>query len=813
MSKKIKKMACIVTMGMVLSTVSYNFVSAQSSTTISSATPGDKSEQDKNESVLKAVIDDENNNNQFITRNVGSKIKFTIDNKWDNYKIYLDDKLLNESKDTNTFYWQEDKPGIYEIKLVGENLEDNTFETRDIKVNLLEKDVEAPKIRHINIYNSLDKKTECVVNATGEGVKYKFQVRMFQTPVGDSNGVMPIYPYENISEFTTSNNVEWSQIMPMPEAGMAVHYTIKVIAENEYGYDSKEYDFSPEPANNVSVKDLKTAINEEIVEGDSLQFNTNDSLEFKGESGYINYELYVNNELIDKDYRSNYLNWKPDKAGEYDVKVVGYGDPDKDGKVDRAEKKINITIADKQDKAPTIKNISLSSTEKDDKRQINCLINADGENNEYKIEALSEDKIELPTGYWADEFKKYELIKDFSNENSASWDDGIVKENNKIEDDKIFNYIRKLKVTVKNDYGYDTIILNYNKDFEYNKPIEVEKDLDVSVDEEILKDNCGITKNVNSNIRIMGEKGYVYYDLYVDDKLVDSAERENRLEWKADEIGNHNVKVVAYVEKDDINKVSKTFKVNVIKKDEKAPKIKEVKLNSKKTYDNKRDINCDISASGENNKYKFEILSKDKPITCTGYWAEDFDRYQLINYFSENNIASWQDTILDVGKYESISENDMIECIRKVKITVKNEYGYDSILLDYNDDFDLKLVDSEDDKATTTPKEDDKATTTPNKDNGTITPNDDNKKGTNTPSDDDKIGSHDGKEEDNKGDGAKNQDGKVTDNEDKTEGTSSDKEKNDKEQQSPTGDASSLARIIGISILGVSQALLLKKKK
>ena len=85
MSKKIKKMACIVTMGMVLSTVSYNFVSAQSSTTISSATPGDKSEQDKNESVLKAVIDDENNNNQFITRNVGSKIKFTIDNKWDKY--------------------------------------------------------------------------------------------------------------------------------------------------------------------------------------------------------------------------------------------------------------------------------------------------------------------------------------------------------------------------------------------------------------------------------------------------------------------------------------------------------------------------------------------------------------------------------------------------------------------------------------------------------------------------------------------------------------------------------------------------------
>lgn len=808
MNKTIKRIVCVVTMGMILSTVGYNFVSAESSTTISSGTPSGQSQEEENESDLISAIDDEINNSKSIVRNLGSKIKFTIDNKWDNYKIYLDDKLLEERKDTNTFYWEANELGTYEIKLVGENSKDGTSQIRKIVVKVVEKDAQAPQIKNINIYNSLDKNMECAVDARGENIKYKYQVKMYQVPIDGGKDIRPIYSYKDISGFIENNNIEWNQIKCFPEEGMVNGYTIKVIAQNEYGYDCKEYNFSPEPANNMDVADLKTAINEEIIEGDSLQFNTNDSLEFKGERGYINYELYVNGKLIDKDFRRNYLDWKPDKAGEYEVRVVGYDN--ENGKVYRAEKKINITIANKHDKAPTIKNISLSSTEKDNKRQINCLVNADGENNQYKVETLTVAKSNLPTGYWADEFTPYKVIKEFSNENSADWNEDVIKENNqesKYHEEGEIEYFKSVKITVKNEYGYDSIILNYNKDFEYNNTIEVEKDLDVSVDEEILKDDSQITKNVDSNIRIMGEKGYIYYDLYVDDKLVDSVYRKNRLEWKADEVGEHNVKVVAYDEKDDTNKVSKTFKVNVIKKDEKVPKIKEVKLNSKTTYDNKRDINCDISASGENNKYKFEILSKDKVITDTGYWAEDFDEYELINDFSENNIANWQDTILDVGKYKTISKDNMTEYIRKVKITVKNEYGYDSVVLDYNDDLNLKLYDDED-KGTTTPKGDE--------DKGTDTPKENDNKGTDTPNGEYKGTSTPNNEGDNSVDDLNGENNKTTqtpNNEDKIEQNDSNKGKDDKEPNSHTGDVSSIARFVGISILGLSQALLLKKRK
>ena len=822
MNKTIKKIACVTTMGMILSTAAYSFVNAESVTRVSGVLAGDKSLQDENITVLKSVIDDEVNSNQSIVRNVGSKIKFTIDNKWDNYKIYLNDELLDESKDTNTFYWQADELGTYEIKLVGENSNDNTSETRKIEVKVVQKDNQAPEIRNINIYNSLDDKTECVVNAKGQNVKYKYQVRIFESPIDGTAGIMPIYSYNTVSDFIESNNVEWSQMMPFPEEGMSTGYTIKVTAENEYGYDTKEYDFSPEPANNKKVESLQTSINEEMVENDNLTFNTNSYLQFKGESGLINYELYVNGKLIDKDYRSNYLDWTPDKAGKYDVKVVAYDDPDDNGHILRAEKEMNITITDKDEKAPTIKNVSLSSTEQDDQRKINCSINADGENNEYKVETLTEIRTNIPTGYWADAFTPYTLTKDFSDVNTANWDEEAIKENNdeyRPGEENEVEYIKSVKITVKNEYGYDSIILNYNKDFEYEKPVEVKNDLDVTVDEEMLKDDSEFTKNIGQNIRIKGDAGYIYYDLYVDDKLVSSNFRINKLEWTPEEVGEHSVKVVAYQEKDDTEKVTREFKINVINKDEKAPTINEVKINSNVTNDNMREINCSVISSGEENKTKVEILSKNKPITDTGYWAEEFDKYQLINDFSDNNSFSWKDIIPDVGDNKFISKDNMTNYVRKVKITVKNDYGYDSIILDYNDDVDLKTAD--DNKGTTTPSGDENKTTdTPNindnkgtgtpdvEDNkGTGTPDVEDNKGTNTPNSNGQAGNEQG---DNKGDNLKDQDDKteqIPDSDDKVQDSLEDNKNSD------TADGSSIARIIGISILGLSQALLLKKKK
>ncbi|MDD5793778.1 MAG: hypothetical protein PUD42_03260 [Clostridiales bacterium] len=478
MNKTIKRVICIATMGMILSTTGYNIVNASSIFSKSNVTL----QEDNKISNLKVSVNDDLNYDSNIKVNVGAKIKFTVDNKWDNYKIYVNDNLLEESSDTNVFYWNPEEEGAYKVKLVGENSNDDTFEEKDIYFEALEKDYRAPKIRNIDIFSKANFDLECVANTSGDNVKYKFQVREFQVAKDGDNEITPLYCYHNISDFIDNNNITWNQMRVLPEEGMVVGYSIKVIAENEYGYDSKEYNFSAEPANNKKIQDLKTSINEEIVDSNNLQFNTNSSLEFKGERGYIYYELYVNDKLIDMEYRSNYLNWKPDKAGDYNVKVVGYNSNGEPEGAARAEKNMHITISDKDEKAPKIKKVSLNSTDENSVRNINCAIEAYGENNEYKIEALSLEKSNAPSGYWADEFTPYKLVRDFSKESTLSWSE----ESNIINKDDEryieFEYIKKLKITVKNEYGYDSVIFNYNDDsgFEYqeddNKPETTPKD-------------------------------------------------------------------------------------------------------------------------------------------------------------------------------------------------------------------------------------------------------------------------------------------------------------------------------------------------
>lgn len=478
MNKTIKRVICIATMGMILSTTGYNIVNASSIFSKSNVTL----QEDNKISNLKVSVNDDLNYDSTIKVNVALKIKFTVDNKWDNYKIYVNDNLLEESSDTNVFYWNPEEEGAYKVKLVGENSNDDTFEEKDIYFEALEKDYRAPKIRNIDIFSKGNFDLECVANTSGDNVKYKFQVREFQVAKDGDNEITPLYCYHSISDFIDNNNITWNQMRVLPEEGMVVGYSIKVIAENEYGYDSKEYNFSAEPANNKKIQDLKTSINEEIVDSNNLQFNTNSSLEFKGERGYIYYELYVNDKLIDMEYRSNYLNWKPDKAGDYNVKVVGYNSNGEPEGAARAEKNMHITISDKDEKAPKIKKVSLNSTDENSIRNINCVIEAYGENNEYKIEALSLEKSNAPSGYWADEFTPYKLVRDFSKESTLSWSE----ESNIINKDDEryieFEYIKKLKITVKNEYGYDSVIFNYNDDsgFEYqeddNKPETTPKD-------------------------------------------------------------------------------------------------------------------------------------------------------------------------------------------------------------------------------------------------------------------------------------------------------------------------------------------------
>ena len=72
-------------MGMILSTTGYNIVNASSIFSKSNVTL----QEDNKISNLKVSVNDDLNYDSNIKVNVGAKIKFTVDNKWDNYKIYI----------------------------------------------------------------------------------------------------------------------------------------------------------------------------------------------------------------------------------------------------------------------------------------------------------------------------------------------------------------------------------------------------------------------------------------------------------------------------------------------------------------------------------------------------------------------------------------------------------------------------------------------------------------------------------------------------------------------------------------------------
>ena len=531
---------------------------------------------------------------------------------------------------------------------------------------------------------------------------------VYNCKVSDEVNINPtgfIYEGDKINYYVNDEKVQSSDNNYTFKPIKAGKYTIKLegICANEN--ESKEkYGIDNTMTITVNVtNNLKVAVDNKVLDDDQheIKCNTNQKLYFVGETDYINYNLYVNDKLVDSRERNNELYYAFENKGIYSVKIEGISD---DGI--KATKEFNVVVEDISKDAPKIESINYSNFV-GELNNINVDVVCKGNDVKYTYEFLREyDVMNMCTGYWCTDFNNYEMILDSSDKNGVEFTSPIDNNNNPKENGTVYRY--KLKVTAKNDNGYDVHVINLdlNKNI-VNKKEEFKHEnnyLDVAVNNKVLGSDVDVINcNTNQNMYFVGETGSISYYLYINDKLVDKKFRNNEFNYTFTTPGEYNVKIVTDEScngcnedgvpsnKDDLK--SRSFKVIVKDKDEKAPTIKEVKISNSVT--DKNNVDLSVDCTGDNVKYTYEFLKKVVNNLPTGYWCKDFINFDVLSdNDSKNNLTF---TVDKFNKEDYLIEKDQsfeCDCYYTLKITATNEYGYDVQVfnIDLNENYEGKKI-------------------------------------------------------------------------------------------------------------------------
>lgn len=335
-----------------------------------------------------------------------------------------------------------------------------------------------------------------------------------------------IYEGDKINYYVNDEKVESSDNNYTFKPTKAGTYKIKLEGISAKENESKEkYGIDNTMTITVNVEEsdtniLKVAVNNKLLDNDQnvITCNTNQDMYFVGETGSISYYLYINDELVDKKYRNNEFNYTFTKPGEYNVKIVS--DESCNGDIEDGvpssidnliSKSFKIVVKDKDAKAPTIKDVTISNTVTD-KNNVELNVNCSGNDVKYTYEILRTIISNAPTGYWAIDFETYDTLSENNIDNHFEFvEKKFDKEYYEYDDIKELkcDCKYKLKITASNSYGYDVNIIDLDLNEDYKDKLIVfttTADNDENNDSEIKDNDENNNSDNNQNEDDQNEK-------------------------------------------------------------------------------------------------------------------------------------------------------------------------------------------------------------------------------------------------------------------------------------------------------------------
>lgn len=316
---------------------------------------------------------------------------------------------------------------------------------------------------------------------------------VYNCKVSDEVSINPtgfIYEGDKINYYVNDEKVESSDNNYTFKPTKAGTYKIKLEGISAKENESKEkYGIDNTMTITVNVEEsdtniLKVAVNNKLLDNDQnvITCNTNQDMYFVGEKGSISYYLYINDELVDKKYRNNEFNYTFTKPGEYNVKIVSDESCNSDiedgvpSSTDNLISKLfKIVVKDKDAKAPTIKDVTISNTVTD-KNNVELNVNCSGNDVKYTYEILRTIISNAPTGYWAIDFETYDTLSENNIDNHFEFvEKKFDKEYYEYDDIKELkcDCKYKLKITASNSYGYDVNIIDFDLNEDYKDKLIV----------------------------------------------------------------------------------------------------------------------------------------------------------------------------------------------------------------------------------------------------------------------------------------------------------------------------------------------------
>ena len=248
MNKSLKKILCLISLTVVMGTTVK--VNAIESNTVNEVITEEESQ------TIKVAFDEEiiEDSTEEIIKYVGDTIEVKGDDRFISYKLYADDELVAEEYRYNILTWIPKKTGEFTMRLEALNQYTQTKGEKQFKVKVINKDKRAPIIEKVDIIKNIDndEKNLCAnIKASGEGnITYKYE--LIKYTMNDYPTGLWIYPFRDIQllqDVSSNNSCKWYEVPKAPiydRDGYRSEYTVyilKVLAENEYGYDLKNIEF------------------------------------------------------------------------------------------------------------------------------------------------------------------------------------------------------------------------------------------------------------------------------------------------------------------------------------------------------------------------------------------------------------------------------------------------------------------------------------------------------------------------------------------------------------------------------------------
>lgn len=505
MSKTIKKLICLMAIG----GFTFSMVSSVDALEISKNSLDDAGQVEDCIAPpgLSLKIDDKifyENDGVQLDKCVGEDIKIHATGLgFSNYKFLVNGQVEQERSENGDFVFKPEKEGQYKIQIQGSLDDGSVIYTTGITINaanLVEDKLKLPSIYGIkeNEITSEDGKKQIeftTETSGGQDLIYQYYI----TPCYDDVIGERLETYLIEKEYSEDNKFVWEPKDEQRDYGK-YEVCVRVTTKNNNGFvEYNTVKFFNEKYNKID----EVAVDGVLLDDSETEITKylGDNISFTAYNGPANYGFYVDGKQEDRTMYYNSFDLKPEKVGVYNVQLETIGE-----NKEKALKNIKVNVVEKDKRAPEISTVDIIGAVKNQNSNVRCHVNCTGEGTvQYKYEIIRKVINNLPTGYFVYPVEKYTLVKDFSEYIDAEWyQDPTIKqgEEEKYQESgtaliKVTEVVYGLRVTAKNDFGYDIEYINYKipdkEDIGTDTPKDYEEDEDISTN--TPKDDKDISTN------------------------------------------------------------------------------------------------------------------------------------------------------------------------------------------------------------------------------------------------------------------------------------------------------------------------------